>query len=57
MRVAVANGDRVMSNGVCRNFALNVGLEEFWVDCYTLALGGFDIVLGVQRLRSLGPIY
>ncbi|XP_071685220.1 uncharacterized protein [Lolium perenne] len=57
MRVAVANGDRVTSNGVCRNLVLTVGLEEFWVDCYTLALGGIDIVLGVQWLRSLGPIY
>jgi hypothetical protein len=30
--------------------------EEFVMDCYTLPLEGFDAILGVQWLKSLGPI-
>jgi hypothetical protein len=26
------------------------------MDCYTLPLEGFDVILGVQWLKSLGPI-
>jgi hypothetical protein len=57
MRVAVANGDHVFSNGVCRNMAFVCAQERFLITCYTLALGGFDVVLGIQWLRSLGPIF
>jgi hypothetical protein len=28
----------------------------FITDCYTLLLEGFDVILGVQWLKSLGPI-
>jgi hypothetical protein len=30
--------------------------EAFSIDCFALDLGGFDLVLGVQWLRTLGPI-
>jgi hypothetical protein len=30
--------------------------ESFSVDCYTLPLEGFDIILGVQWLQSLGTV-
>jgi hypothetical protein len=30
--------------------------EPFDIDCYRLALGTYDMVLGIQWLESLGPI-
>lgn len=35
---------------------MQIGQEVFHVDCYAIALGEFDVVLGVQWLRTLGPI-
>jgi hypothetical protein len=52
----VANGDKVISRGICRGLDILVGTEPFTVDCYALPLKGYDIVLGVQWLRLLAPI-
>jgi hypothetical protein len=30
--------------------------KNFVMNCYTLPLEGFDVILGVQWLKSLGPI-
>lgn len=54
--VTVANGNRVVSSGVCRNLTICVGTEAFSPDCYTIPLEGFDVILGVQWLGTLGPI-
>jgi hypothetical protein len=54
LRVAVANGDRLVSSGCCCGLPVQVGGEIFSVDCYGLQLGSFDMVLGVQWLESLG---
>jgi hypothetical protein len=35
---------------------VNIQGETFITDCYTLPLEGFDVILGVQWLKSLGPI-
>jgi hypothetical protein len=56
LTVKVANGEWVTSGGVCRAAAMTVGSEQFHVNFYALPLDGFDIVLGVQWLRTLGPI-
>jgi hypothetical protein len=56
LRVAVANDDRLMSLGCYHGLHLDVASEAFHVDCYSLALASFDMVLGVQWLESLGPI-
>jgi hypothetical protein len=56
LRVTVANGDRLTSSGVCRALGLSIGAAVFTVDCYALPLGGFDVILGTQWLRTLGPI-
>ena len=53
--VKVANGEKVLSGGVCSQTPLTVGEENFTTTCYTLPLDGFDVVLGVEWLRSLGP--
>jgi hypothetical protein len=39
-----------------RATTLSVQGETFSMDCYTLHLEGFDIILGVQWLQSLRPI-
>ena len=36
--------------------ALAIGTEEFTISCYGISLGGFDLILGVEFLRTLGPI-
>jgi hypothetical protein len=56
LRVAVANGDRVASFGYCRNLTISISGKPFVIDCYGLALGSYEMVLGVQWLASLGPI-
>lgn len=53
--VAVANGDKVISLGRCPRQRVTIGKEAFDIDFYALPLGGFDLVLGVQWLDTLGP--
>ena len=54
--VTVANGDRVPCGVVARNVALHIGKEEFTISCLGIDLGGFDVILDVDYLRTLGPI-
>jgi hypothetical protein len=54
--VKVANGKRLQSYGACKSTELSIQGETFCMDCYTLPLDGFDVILGVQWLQSLGPI-
>ena len=54
--VVVANGDRVACRGLARDVAIRIGEEHFTVDCYTIPLDCYDMVLGVKYLRTLGPI-
>jgi hypothetical protein len=56
LRVTVANIDRLSSPGCCSNVAIDIGDEPFSITCYGLALGSFDMVLGVQWLESSGLV-
>jgi hypothetical protein len=56
LRVAVANDDRLTSSGRCADLNIAIAGEHFTICCYGLALGSFDMVLGVQWLESLGPV-
>nr|CAB3446888.1 unnamed protein product [Digitaria exilis] len=56
LTVRVANGDRVPYAGVCRAALIVIDQEEFVRDLFVLPLGGFNIVLGCDWLRILGPI-
>jgi hypothetical protein len=56
MRVLVANRDRIHCQGIACDVALAIGTEEFSISCYGIDLGGFDVILGVEFLRTLGPI-
>jgi len=52
----VANGDRAPCHGVAPNVALTVGTEDFDLRFFDIDLGGFEVILGVEFLRTLGPI-
>jgi hypothetical protein len=54
--VLVANGDRVLCQGVTRDIVLTIGCEEFTVTCFAITMGEFDLILDVEFLRTLGPI-
>ncbi|WVZ80267.1 hypothetical protein U9M48_027758 [Paspalum notatum var. saurae] len=56
LRVLVANRDRVLCQGVARNVVLAVDKETFTIGCYGITLGAFDLILGVDFLKTLGPI-
>jgi len=56
LSVMVANGDRLHSPGVCLTTDVFINDLRFSIDCFTLDLGGFDLVLGVHWLPTLGPI-
>ncbi|KAL0403037.1 UNVERIFIED_CONTAM: hypothetical protein Sradi_1944500 [Sesamum radiatum] len=54
--VAVANGNRVYSTHTCKNFNWRMQRVDFVTEVMTLALGGWDVVLGVQWLVTLSNI-
>jgi predicted aspartyl protease len=54
--VMVANGDKVPCAAVARGIPMLVGREEFSIICFSIGLGGFDLVLGADFLRTLGTI-
>ncbi|KAG8380503.1 hypothetical protein BUALT_Bualt06G0022400 [Buddleja alternifolia] len=54
--VAVADGNKVYSSHICRDFNWKMQGVEFKADMLILLLGGCDAVLGVQWLITLGDI-
>ncbi|KAK1692297.1 hypothetical protein QYE76_008994 [Lolium multiflorum] len=56
LRVTVANGDRLHCHGVVQHVPLTIGDEHFVITCASIDLGCFDFILGVDFLRTLGPI-
>jgi hypothetical protein len=56
LSIKVANGDHVTTAGVCRAVHIFIDVEEFTMDLFMIPLDGYDMVLGVCWLRTLGPI-
>ncbi|KAF5480441.1 hypothetical protein F2P56_001190 [Juglans regia] len=56
IRVKVANGEMVNSEGKVTGVNVSVQGSYFLVDMYVMVLAGCDMVLGVQWLQGLGPI-
>ena len=54
--VVVANGERVACRGLAHDVGIRIADEVFSVDCYTIPMDKWDMVLGVNFLRTLGPI-
>ena len=55
-RVTVANVDRLRCHGLARDVPITIGDERFPITCAGIDLGCFDFILGVDFLRTLGPI-
>ncbi|KAF5471083.1 hypothetical protein F2P56_011555 [Juglans regia] len=56
LKVRVANGEGLNSEGLCRSVKLKVQGNLLQLPLHLLDLAGCDIVLGVQWLETLGPI-
>ncbi|SPT20639.1 unnamed protein product [Triticum aestivum] len=56
MRVMVANDERVPCQGAYRTVSFRIDQEAFSEDFLALPLAGYDVILGMQWLATLGPI-
>jgi predicted aspartyl protease len=56
MTVGIANGERIACVGICPAVPVLIDTERFTIDLYIIALGDYEMVLGCQWLRTLGPI-
>jgi hypothetical protein len=56
IRVRVANGELVVSEGNCLNVQIQLSGFFFLIDTYVISLAGCDMVLGIQWLVTLGSI-
>ncbi|WVZ63276.1 LOW QUALITY PROTEIN: hypothetical protein U9M48_012918 [Paspalum notatum var. saurae] len=54
--VTVANGDKVSYRGISNNLAFRASGVPFVISAYAIPLDTFDVILGVEFLRTLGPI-
>lgn len=55
-RAVVANGNRVECCGLARDVNIKIGAEMFTIDCYSMPLDSFDMIMGVSFLKKFGPI-
>jgi len=51
----VANEDRLYSKGQCQNIFIEIQGIPVTSDFYLFSLGGYDVILGVHWLQTLGP--
>jgi hypothetical protein len=56
MDVVIATGEKIRSPGKCVQIPIELQGRIFAVDLYILQLEGYEVVLGTQWLRILGPI-
>lgn len=56
VKVRVANGDQLLSEGKGQGVKVNIQGVIFSIDLFVLDLAGCDVVLGIQRLQTLGNI-
>ncbi|KAH1250154.1 hypothetical protein GmHk_05G013373 [Glycine max] len=56
LRVMVGNGHQLECNTICEEIPVTIQAHNFHVDLYVLPISGANVVLGVQWLKSLGPV-
>jgi hypothetical protein len=55
-QIMIANGGSMKCGGRCENVCLQIGQYNLKSHMFSIDMGGCDIVLGVEWLRTLGPI-
>jgi hypothetical protein len=55
-QVTVANGEKVIYKGFIEGIPVVIGQEHFAIPCYAIQFDNFNVILGVNFLRTLGPI-
>ena len=56
LRVTVGNGDKLQCQQTCPNIEVTIQQHAFVIDFHVLPICGVDLVLGVQWLKTLGPV-
>ena len=56
LRVTVGNGDELQCQQTCPNIEVTIQQHAFVIDFHVLPICGADLVLGVQWLKTLGPV-
>lgn len=56
LKIVVANGETIRSRGLCPSVPLLFNQFSFHFDLFVLPLDNFDVVLGVNWLKTLGAI-
>ncbi|XP_068639426.1 uncharacterized protein [Aristolochia californica] len=54
--VSVANAEKVPSYGISKAVTFSIGSTLFHAEFFVIPLAGFDMVLGIKWLQTLGPI-
>nr|KYP31218.1 hypothetical protein KK1_048663 [Cajanus cajan] len=52
----VGNGQHISCFGLCSNVPITFQNHLFHIPCYLLPIQGVDVILGIEWLRSIGPI-
>jgi hypothetical protein len=55
-QIMISNGGSMKCGGRCENVFLQIGLYNLKSHMFSIDMGGCEIVLGVEWLRTLGPI-
>jgi hypothetical protein len=55
-QIMIANGGSMKCGGCCENVRLQIGDYHLKSHMFSIDMGGCDIVLGAEWLRTLGPI-
>ena len=56
LQVMVGNGEELHCHQVCPGVSVHIQKHDFRVDFHVLPIRGADVVLGMQWLKSLGPV-
>jgi hypothetical protein len=56
MWIRLGDGSRVQSGGVCSNLSIDIEGVQVDIEAQLFDLGGMDLILGVDWLRTLGDI-